>query len=201
LLPPRQAAGGRPTVPVLDRWSTRPPARPATTSEREAGSKCPMAELGGAVRCRCHDPDRGSVVIVLLCQDMAAAALLAAERPLASASAYARHCQYVLSSHYSVVVSSHKRNLQLYVMCARSDDGPVHVYVPAVGELPVAEEAPVQERAGGRRRHRRRRCTGRRRRGRAAEGSGGGAALVDDVVLGGGEEGTSGLACDLRWCS
>jgi hypothetical protein len=69
------------------RWSTRPPARPDTTSEREAGSKGLMAELGGAVRCRCHDPDRGSsVVIVLLCQDMAAAALLAAERPLASAS-------------------------------------------------------------------------------------------------------------------
>jgi hypothetical protein len=82
--------------------------------------------------------------------------------------------------------------------------GPVHVYVPAVGELPVAEEAPLQERAGGRQRHRRRRCTGRRRR-KAAEGSGGGAGAlldVDDVVLGGGEEeGTSGLACDLSWCS
>ena len=156
---------------------------PATTPERETAGNGLMAELAGAVRR--HDPDRG---------DMPVAALLAAERPFASASTRPKYQTPLsvvtreISSHEYIVTLTyvwHARLVPLY--------GPIDVYVPAVGELPVAEEAPLQERAA--RRRRRRWCTGR---GGAAKGSGG---ALDDVALRGvgGEEG-GGFACDLSCC-
>ena len=111
------------------------PGRPGTTSERETAN---------------HDPDRGAVVVVvILCQDMPAAALLAAERPFASASTTRpNHTPLsVLSRHKPSLRAPAKRMCALYCTTRAQTDGPVDVYVPALGEIPVAEEAPLQERA------------------------------------------------------